>query len=529
MHGKLAAMISEHELHGRVTFTGFVADRRKLAAFAAADIFVLPSYSENFAVSVAEAMFCRVPVIVSDRVNICSDVAQAVAGRVVGLSVEELTAAIAELAGDKALRDRLGAAGEALVRERFLHERVGQMLDAMYRRRGRAHPTGAMKLLHVNADLAKVTGGPAKTVIDMSIAARPFGHDISIYATTYGGETMALEPAREAGVDIRLFPVGFPEFWERSPELTRALEATIPSSNLVMIHSLYMYHSWIAASICRRNCVPYIVCPHGALDPYIYRRHRWRKAIAEALFQNRVLKGAAAVHYTTEDERRLAAPVAHNTSAEVVPLSLNADDYRPLPPRGEFRAAFPEIGNRRIVLFLGRLNFKKGLDLLIPAFAQVLEQGRDLHLVLAGPQDDEMRPKLAAMIEKYDIADRVTFPGYIDGRQKLAALADADMFVLPSYSENFAVSVAEAMFCRLPVIVTDRVNICGDVSRANAGRVITPNVEELAAAIAELAGDENLRQSLGSAGEALVRERFLHERVGQKLDQMYRRHARSTK
>jgi len=384
-----------------------------------------------------------------------------------------------------------------------------------------------MKLLHVNADLARTTGGPAKAVIDMAMAVKPHGHDISIFATDYGGATVALDEARAAGVDIRLFPVRFPKFWERSPELKRALAQTIPSCDLVVIHSLYMYHSWIAANICRRHNVPYIVRPHGTLDPYLYRRHRWRKRILEVLFQNRALREAAAIHYTSDDERRLAEPVAYNRSAEIVPLGLGESDYRPLPAPGTFRARFPELGQRTLVLFLGRLNFKKGLDLLLPAVASAIAQGRDLHLVLAG-QNDNMADTLAALIQTHNLSNRITFTGFLAGRDKLAAFADADMFVLPSYSENFAISVAEAMFCRVPVIVSDRVNICGDVARANAGRVVAPDIAELTEAILELSGDAALRRSLGAAGEALVREQYLHERVGQMLDSMYRRHARAS-
>jgi glycosyltransferase involved in cell wall biosynthesis len=381
-----------------------------------------------------------------------------------------------------------------------------------------------MKLLHVIADLARNTGGPSKAVVDMALAVRPLGHELSIFATDFGGQSVPLEAARAAGVDIRLFPVRFPQFWKRSPQLRQALAVAIPTSDLVLIHSLYLYHCWIAADLCRRHAVPYIVRPHGTLDPYLHRRHRLRKTVMEVVFQNRVLEHAAAIHYTSDDERRLAAPYARNVSAEVVPLGLDEQDYRPLPPRGEFRNSFPETAGRTLVLFLGRLNFKKGLDILLPAFAAALKQRNKLHLVLAG-QDDDMGARLAAMIERLRLQGRVTFTGFLAGRSKLAALVDADMFVLPSYSENFAISVVEAMFCGVPVIVSDRVNICGEVALAKAGRVIPPSIGELTAAITDFADSRELCRTLGAAGEALVRDRFLQDRVSVMLEQMYYRHA----
>jgi glycosyltransferase involved in cell wall biosynthesis len=382
-----------------------------------------------------------------------------------------------------------------------------------------------MKLLHVMADLARGTGGPSKAVVDMALAVRQLGHEVSIFATDFGGQSVSLEAARAAGIDIRLFPVCFPQFWKRSPRLKEALAGAIPACDLVLIHSLYLYHCWVAADLCRRHAVPYIVRPHGTLDPYLYRRRRMRKSVMEVMFQNRVLQDAAAIHYTSDEERRLAEPFARNASAEVVPLGLSEQDYRPLPPRGEFRSSFPETVGRTLVLFLGRLNFKKGLDLLLPAFAAAFKARSDLHLVLAG-HDDDMGAKLAAMIESLQLQGRVTLTGFLAGRRKLASLVDAGMFVLPSYSENFGISVVEAMFCGVPVIVSDRVNICGDVAQAKAGRVISPSVDELSAAIVELAGSTELRRRLGAAGEELVRARFLQDRVGALLEQMYRRHAR---
>lgn len=384
-----------------------------------------------------------------------------------------------------------------------------------------------MRLLHVIANVARASGGPSKAAVDMALSVRDLGHEVTIYATDFGGETVSLDEARASGVDIQLFSVAFPRFWQRSPALKHALEQTIPQCDLVYIHSLYLYHCWIAAGICRRHGVPYIVRPHGTLDPFFYRRHRFRKSLLQFLFQDRALRDAAAILYTSLEESRLARPLVHNPRAEIIPLSLNEREFRPLPPRGEFRKRFSELSGRVVVLFLGRLNFKKGLDLVFPAFEAALKNNGNLHLVLAGA-DDGTVGNLNAEIEKLRQQQRITVTGFIGGRLKLAALADADIFILPSYSENFGISVIEAMFCGLPIIVSDKVNIFHDTEAAKAGRVIPLSVECLTEAILEFASDKPLRDRCGAAGEALVRAQFMRDRVGRMHEAMclkYWRHA----
>jgi len=148
--------------------------------------------------------------------------------------------------------------------------------------------------------------------------------------------------------------------------------------------------------------------------------------VFEWWFQNRILENAAALHYTTEDEWRLAAPVARNPHGIVAPNGLNTVEFVDLPASGSFWAQHPEIGDRPIILVLGRLNFRKGLDLLAPAFGYLLAAGHDAHLVIAGP-DDDMADKLRGWLSAAGSLDRNTFTGMI---------TDATMFVPPSYSEK---------------------------------------------------------------------------------------------
>jgi len=382
-----------------------------------------------------------------------------------------------------------------------------------------------MKILHVIATLAPRDGGPSKACFEMARAVARRGHEVTIFATNMNGLDDVLdvpvdEPIERDGVTIRYFPIQYPKFLGNSAPMAQALEETIPQMDAVHLHSLYMLHCKFTARACRRAGVPYLMRPHGTLDPYLYKRHRFRKMLLEIWFQNRVTRGAAKMHFTTEEEGILAAPYVFGVPGVVVPHGLDTDEYDNLPSRGRFRARHPEIGDRPIVLFFGRLNFKKGLDVLTRAFADVVRARPDAHLVIAGP-DRGMQEKTQNWINEFGYGDRATFTGMVTGDDKLELLADSDLFVLPSYTENFGIAVVEAMACGLPVAISDKVNLWHEVANADAGWVTPAEAEPFAGAILEALSDPNGARAKGARGRALVGERFQWPQIGRALEDAY--------
>ena len=380
-----------------------------------------------------------------------------------------------------------------------------------------------MKILHVIGTLAARYGGPSKACFEMARAVARRGHEVSIFATDDGGTGVHEAPAGErsgwGGVAVHHFPISSPRFWMFSPDLMHALREEIPRVDVVHLHSLYLFHDKAAGHECRRRGIPYLLAPHGALAPYYYRRHRFRKLLMEFWFQNAVTRGAAAIHFTTEEERRLAKPYIFGVPGVVVPLGLDMDEYQPLPLRGSFRAAYPEIGGRPIVLFLGRLDFRKGLDILIRAFAGAA-QAADAHLVVAGP-DYGVGTKARAWVDSFGLRGRTTFTGMVTGADKLALLADADLFVLPSWSESFGIAVIEAMACGVPVAISDKVNLWREVTGADAGWVTPPRTELFQATLVEALSDLGEAREKGARGRRLVAERFQWSRIAATLEQAY--------
>lgn len=384
-----------------------------------------------------------------------------------------------------------------------------------------------MRILHAISTLAPSAGGPAVAVVAMARAVAALGHEISIHATDFG---MAGDSAPASGAvgngSLRIsihrhLPPGALTR-HASIGLWRALEAEIPKADIVHLHSLYMFHDWAAWRACRRAGVPYILRPHGMLDPFIVRRHRWRKAFAEFAFQNQVTRGAALIHYTSELERDLAQPYVFGRPGAVVPLGVDFENFEPMPSPAMFRLRHPEIGQRNIVLFLGRLSFKKGLEILIPAFAAAIARQENLHLVIAGP-DDGFESQARALVTANNIARRTTFTGSLARALVAEAYAAAGVFVLPSRQENFGIAAAEAMTAGTPALLSDQVHIAAEAARHGACRVLPLDVNAWTEAILGIFSAPDEARLMGDRARKHALQTFDWQTAGRKLADVYER------
>ena len=180
------------------------------------------------------------------------------------------------------------------------------------------------------------------------------------------------------------------------------------------------------------------------------------------------------------------------------------------------------------ILFLSRLDPIKGLDLLLAAFARVLTARPNLALVIAGEGAPAYQTQLRQQVRALALEQGVIFTGFLRGERKLAALADCDAFVLPSYSESFGVAVVEAMACRKPVLITDQVAIHREIANAEAGIVVPNTIDALADGLAALLNDPTAKRRMGSNGYRLIVERFEISRTVEQLLTCYRTLARSS-
>ena len=359
----------------------------------------------------------------------------------------------------------------------------------------------------------------------MARAQARLGNEVHIYTTNQDGNGELPVPTDRAevwnGVRLRFFPIQHPRFWGTSIPLARALKETIPAVDIVHIHSLYLFHTAAAALYSEKFHTPYIIRPHGTLDPYIFQRHRFRKMIVELLFQNRVIKRAAGIHYVTEEEKLLAEGYSHGTQGFVVPIGLEIEEYANSPANGSLFSRFPELNGKKIILYLGRVNFKKGLDILVRAFSSVAKERDDVHLLIAGPDDTGYWTKVKEWLKKEAVDTKAIFTGMLEGEEKLEALHHSSVFVLPSYSENFGIAVLEAMACGVPVVISEKVNLWPAVVGAKAGLVAPCDAAIFSRKILEILDDDQLARKMGMNGVALVRNNFSWDEIACELLSVY--------
>ena len=388
-----------------------------------------------------------------------------------------------------------------------------------------------MRVLQVIPGLSTRTGGPPVAVVESSLALKRCSVETVIFATDMAQaassrargriERRDLPEGAEA-LDLRLFPARWPYRLVFSPELYRAVADHARAFDVVHIHSLFLFPQFAAYRGARKGGVPYVVSPRGSLDPYLRQRSRPVKAIADALWQRGMLEGASALHLTSDEEARLVRDVARRVPRAVIPNGIRWSDYQDLPEGSEFRARWLGGDDAPIVLYLGRLSHKKGLDVLIRAFGIARRAIPDVRLVIAGPDDEELQPTLEAIAAREGVTARVTFTGMLRGRERLAALAVARVWALPSHSENFGIAVLEAMAAGLPVIVSPGVNNAPEISAAEAGVVCEQTAEAFGAEIAALLRDDARCTVLGEQGRAFARQ-YDWDSVAPRLAAMYER------
>jgi glycosyltransferase involved in cell wall biosynthesis len=209
----------------------------------------------------------------------------------------------------------------------------------------------------------------------------------------------------------------------------------------------------------------------------------------------------------------------------VIPNAVDLGAYASLPSGAHFRARRLNEHRGPVILFLGRLAAKKGLDMLIRSFALVVRERPDAVLVVAGPDDEGLQAQLIRLAEAEGVQGQTIFTGMLHGQEKLEALGASDVWVLSSYSDACAVAVSEALAAGLPVVVSEAVNLASDIERDGAGIVCELDATAFAAAIDGLLGDDVRRQTLGAQARRFA-QRFGRAAIGRDLSDLYSEVAR---
>lgn len=307
--------------------------------------------------------------------------------------------------------------------------------------------------------------------------------------------------------------------WAKDTAGQQSFGAAVEGSKGLHIHGLWDNSTRVAATSARRAGVPYVLSAHGMLERWALRNKRVKKAIYAALVERKNVQKAACLHALTraeaEDYRRFGAknPIA------IVP---NGVESSPEATPAAFLSAFPNAEGKRLILFLGRIHYKKGVDLLVNAWAEIASQFPDALLVLAGPDSEGTLAKVKDTITKSGLQDRVLMTGMLTGPMKWSALAAAECFVLPSYSEGLSVAVLEAMSMGVPLILSHECNL-PQVAEHGAGWLVATEVKPLATAIAvALSCNSVERQQMRVAAQTLAAREFSWSSVAKRMAGIYR-------
>lgn len=386
-----------------------------------------------------------------------------------------------------------------------------------------------MKVLHVMPGYlpAHDFGGPVKTVHELCAALVKKGTDVTVFTTNIALDNRPdIEPGKlykKDGVKVTYYRAEFPKSYCYSRQLTAALKRHIPKFDIVHIHSVYRYTTLAAAGLCAKLGKPYILNPFGALDPaMINLKSRFRKMVYIKFIEKRNIDGAAAIHAASVYEKEAFLSLGFRRPIAIIPPGLDIEEYsRPENLQG-IDKKFPFLKDKKIILFLGRIHPKKGLDLLARSFKAICAKRNDVCLVIAGSGEEKYVRKIKALFENMELAAHVLFTGMLLGPEKLTALHGSDIFILPSYGENFGIAVLEAMACRLPVVITDKVGLSADVKKYRSGIVTGYSQKEISDSMLTLLDDAAARKTMGENGRKLAEDGFTNDAIADNVMRIYR-------
>lgn len=333
------------------------------------------------------------------------------------------------------------------------------------------------------------TGGVTKVNYEISKNLVARGHEVTVYTTD--GYSSRLDVPKNKPVCVDGITVYY--FYNVFRSLVKKMKLPTPYylpfiarkeiKNFDVIH-LHEHRTLLAACVhyyAKKHKIPYVLQAHGSVLPHFQKKGL--KKVFDIIFGYRVLKDASKIIALTRNEADQYMQMGINESKiSIIPNGIDLKEYEDLPERGEFRKKYSINDNEKIILYLGRIDKIKGIDLLIDVFSRLKYELNNIKLVIIGPKND-YSSILSDSVNNLNLNDTVLFTGALYGRDKLAAYVDADVYVLPSRYETFPNTVLEACLCGTPVIVTDRCGISDLIINYKLGSVVEFDENQLKIAI----------------------------------------------
>ena len=376
-----------------------------------------------------------------------------------------------------------------------------------------------MKILQVIESFAPQFGGPVNAVYNLSEYLSKSGHDVTIVTTDLGLDTKYISSMESKGVNVVYFHCKLNLFsFFYSPSIKKWLKENINDFDIVHMHNFRAYQNYLASYYAKKVKTPYILQARGSVLPFFQKT--FLKKLFDYFWGYKILDDAKFVIALTNDELNQYQKMGVALDKiSIVPNGIDILKYEGLNHvKGNFRAKYNIKESDKIILFLGRIHKIKGIDLLIKSFVKINNR-KNVKLVLVGP-DDGFQKSAEKLVKKNKIENEVIFTGPLYGKEKLEAFADADLFILPSIYEAFPNTVLEAMYCEIPIIVTEGCRIADNIN-GKVGLKVNFDVEDLKNAIDKILTNEKLRREFGKAGKNIIIRDYTLKKVAQDISDVY--------
>ena len=381
-----------------------------------------------------------------------------------------------------------------------------------------------MKILIVIPALGNVYGGTSKIVLELAESIGKLGVNVDVVATNANGEkTLDVDLNQwiiQNHYRVRYF--SYLDFldYKFTLSMSQWLFSNVSSYNLVHTHAIFSYPVLVAYWMCQLHKIPYLATPHGMLEPWALAYKIWKKKLYFNWLEKPALQKASAIQMLASTEAEGIKNLDLKPPLVIVPNGIHREDFASLPDPEIFDQQFPETRNKRLIIFLGRIDPKKGLDLLAPAFAQAYQKFPDTHLIIAGPDNTGFLPTAESYFIEAGCSHAVTFTGMLTGDIKYAALAAAKIYVAPSYSEGFSMSVLEGMAAGLPCVITTGCNF-PEAGEAEVATIVNIDVGSIAKAIIHLLEDDQQAKNMGYRARQFILDNYTWDKIALKMVSVY--------
>ncbi|MBD2772379.1 glycosyltransferase [Iningainema tapete] len=381
-----------------------------------------------------------------------------------------------------------------------------------------------MNILIVIPALGNVYGGPSKSTVELAQTIGSRGVSVDIVATNANGDR-TLDVPLHTWIQEKYYRIQYFHYWnildyKLTFSLTTWLFQNVSNYDLVHTNAIFSYPVLPAYWACKLRKVPYIITPHGMLEPWALAYKSWKKKLYFNLLEKPALQNASAVQMLAYTEAERIQGLNLKTPLVIVSNGIHCSNFEKLPDVELFYQHFPQTRNKKLILFLGRIDPKKGLDLLANAFAKVREQFPHTHLIIAGPDNIGFLSTAKSYFVYSNCYEAVTFTGMLTGSIKYAALAAANIYVAPSYSEGFSISVLEGMAAGLPCVMTVACNF-PEAALAQAARVVNIDANEIANALIQYLTNPQQALEIGNRARQFIFNHYTWEQIATKMIEVY--------